>query len=125
MKTFAAALTALALFAPPALAHHSGVMFDRSKETVLDGTVTGFGWTNPHGWIRMTVADASGTPKEWTIEAGSPGSLSRSGWTKTTLKPGDHIVLKIFPLKSGGPGGVFKEVATDDGRVFGSRAGAE
>jgi hypothetical protein len=110
----------------PALAHHSGVMFDRTKEVVLKGAVKEFGWNNPHSWIRILVApEAGGMPVEWTIEMGAPGGLARAGWTKTSLKPGDNVELHIYPLKSGAPGGAFKEVTTADGKVLrGGPAGA-
>jgi hypothetical protein len=125
LRTACLALALSATAAAPAFAHHSGVMFDRSKETVLKGTIKEFGWNNPHSWIRIMVPDTAGMPVEWTIEMGAPGGLARGGWTKTTLKPGDHVELHIYPLKSGGPGGSFKEVTTTDGHVLhGGPAGA-
>ena len=124
MKLFVTALAALALGAGAASAHHSGVMFDHSKETVLDGTIKEFGWSSPHGWIRMMVPDATGALKEWVVEAGNPASLARQGWTKATLKPGDKVVLKIYPLKGGGLGGAFKQITLADGRVLGGPAGS-
>jgi len=124
MKTFASALAVLALSAGAATAHHSGVMFDHAKETVLNGTIKEFGWNNPHGWIRIMAQDAAGAEKEWTVEMTGPGNLARNGWTKTSLKPGDKVELKIFPLRSGGPGGAFKQVTLADGKVLGGPAGS-
>ena len=124
MKRITIAALGLALVAGPALAHHSAAMFDHSKEAVLDGTIKEFGWNNPHSWIRLTANDGTGE-KEWTIEMGAPGGLARAGWTKNSLKPGDHVQLKVSPLKSGAPGGQFKEVTTADGKVLhGGPAGA-
>ena len=124
MKRITIAALGLALLAGPAFAHHSGAMFDRSKEAVLDGTIKEFGWSSPHGWIRMMVPDATGALKEWVVEAGNPASLARQGWTKATLKPGDKVVLKIYPLKGGGLGGAFKQITLADGRVLGGPAGS-
>ena len=116
---------ATALAAGPALDHHSGVMFDRSKEVVLKGAIKEFGWNNPHSWIRIMAPDAAGAMHEWTVEMGAPGGLARAGWTRTSLKPGDQVELKIYPLKSGAPGGAFKQVTTADGKVLiGGPAGA-
>jgi hypothetical protein len=53
-------LVAAALTAAPALAHHSYAMFDMQKNVTLEGTVTDYQWTNPHGWIEMTTTDAAG-----------------------------------------------------------------
>ena len=46
MKRLMAAIVLLA--ATPAFAHHSPVMFDRSKKQTITGTVKEFVWTNPH-----------------------------------------------------------------------------
>jgi hypothetical protein len=37
-----------ALFAIPAVAHHSFAMFDAEKISTLEGTLKEFEWTNPH-----------------------------------------------------------------------------
>ena len=90
----------------PAMAHHSFAMFDSQKNLTLDGVVKDFQWTNPHSWIQLTVKDpASGKAVEWSIEAGSPNSLSRNGWKHSSLKPGDKATLVIHPMKDGSPGG--------------------
>jgi hypothetical protein len=115
----------LAFAASPALAHHSGAMFDRSTETVLNGTIKEFGWNNPHSWIRIMAPDSTGALKEWTVEMGPPGFLSRAGWTKKTLNPGDKATVRIFPLKNGGLGGSFKDVTLADGKVFSERGTAQ
>ena len=125
MKRLAFGLAALALAAGPALAHHSGAMFDRSKEAVLNGVIKEFGWNNPHSWIRIMVPDAAGVEKEWTVEMGPPSFLARSGWTRSTIKPGDKVELKVYPLKSGAAGGTFKQLTLADGKVLGERGTAQ
>lgn len=121
MRIKVIALAAFAVVAAPAAAHHSGAMFDRSKETRLDGTIKEFGWNNPHSWIYINAPDDKGEIKEWAIEMGSPSSLARGGWTRTTLKPGDKAVVTIHPLRSGAPGGTFVSVTLADGRTLGER----
>jgi hypothetical protein len=100
-------------------AHHSFAMFDDTKELVITGEVTEFQWTNPHTWIEMDVAEADGTAKHWSIEAGSVLGLSRQGWKRTTIKRGDKISVVIHPLKSGEPGGSLMGIVTADGRALG------
>ena len=95
-------------------------MFDRGRETVISGTIKAFGWNNPHSWIRIMVPDAAGAAKEWVVEMNAPTGLARGGWTRNTLKPGDHVALTIYPLRSGQPGGAFKQVTLSDGKVLGS-----
>ncbi len=90
--------------APPALSHHSFAMFDARSEVTLSGTVREFQWTNPHGWLQLTVP-RGGASVEYSIELGSPNSMSRRGWRRTTFKPGDKVTLVINPMRDGSAGG--------------------
>ena len=102
-----------------ALAHHSTASFDGSQEVVLVGTVKEFQWTNPHTWIQLEIKNESGAVVEWSIEGGSPGSLSRNGWKKTTFKPGDNVTIKAHPMLNGNPGGAFVGAVLADGTTLG------
>lgn len=103
--------------AAPAIAHHSFAMFDKQKETWLNGTIREFQWKNPHAFIQLTVP-GRGRTVEWSLEGGSPNILSRNGWNRNALKPGDRVRVLIYPLKSGEPGGSFLEVHKADGSVL-------
>lgn len=107
-----AGCVALAL-AIPAVAHHSFAMFDNQKDVTLEGTIREFQWTNPHTWIQVMVKNEAGKEVEWSIEGGSPNSLSRNGWKRTSLKPGDKVVVVTHPLKDGSPGGSLVSVSVD------------
>jgi hypothetical protein len=101
-----AGVAAISLGAAPAFAHHSFAMFDSTKNVTLDGTIKDFQWTNPHSWVQIVVKDpATGKDVEWSIEGGSPNGLARSGWKRTSLKPGDKAQVVIHPLKDGTAGG--------------------
>ena len=103
----------------PALAHHSVSMFDDEKVIELNGTVKALQWTNPHIWLQVVV-EANGTPTEWSLEGGSPNSLSRQGWRSTTFKPGDVIAVRLNPMRDGAPGGRFIGARFNaDGRTIG------
>ncbi len=99
-----ALIGAAALGAPPALAHHSFAMFDAQKEVTLSGTVREFQWTNPHSWLQVQVPQG-GASIEYSIELGSPNSMSRRGWRRTTFKPGDKVTVVINPMRDGSSGG--------------------
>lgn len=101
-------------------AHHSFAMFDSSTEQTIEGVVKEFQWTNPHTWIQVNVTGADGKVVEYSIEGNSPNGLSRQGWTRNSLKPGDKVVLKMHPLKDGGPGGAFMS-AMVNGQPLGGR----
>jgi hypothetical protein len=95
------AALALAILPPLAFTHHSYTMFDMTKDVTLEGTVKEFQWTNPHIWIQLLVKDASGKEVEWAIEGASPNMLTRAGWTRKTLKPGDKAQMVVHPVRAG------------------------
>jgi hypothetical protein len=97
MKTklwFFLALTLLISVAAGSVsAHHGTASFDRTKVTILKGTVTNFIWANPHGGIEFDVRDSNGKVQKWQGALTSPNWLARVGWTRKTLKPGDQITI--------------------------------
>jgi hypothetical protein len=119
VAALAAAVAALGAVVP-ALAHHSFAMFDFERTVTLKGVVKELQWTNPHVILWVEAAPAAGqTPEVWSAELTSPGNLTRNGWTKRTLKPGDKVLVDISPLRDGGKGGGFrKAVLVDTGQVF-------
>ena len=104
---------------PPALAHHSGAMFDRTQAVVLEGVVKSFQWTNPHSWIQVEVTDGKGGVKEWSVECGSPNTLARSGWRKTSFQPGDKVKVRVGPMLDGTPAGLFIGAQLANGETLG------
>jgi Family of unknown function (DUF6152) len=87
-----------------AYAHHGFVSwFDMSKSVSVKGTVTSFDWTNPHAYIYFDVKDEKGAVEKWTAELGALAMLSRAGWRKDTLKPGDEITAIGNRAKDGKP----------------------
>jgi hypothetical protein len=117
-KVLLAAAASL-LVAVPALAHHSFAMFDQRQIMTLEGTVTEFQWTNPHAFIELDVG-TGGATRHWSIELNSPNNLKRQGWTRTALKRGDRVSLRMNPLRNGNPGGLFLDVRLPDGRTLDS-----
>ncbi len=77
MKRFSL-ISRLTLFflccATTAGAHHSFAMFDRSRTETVAGTVKEFELINPHGWLRIMVADTNGVASEWPLELGARAS---------------------------------------------------
>jgi hypothetical protein len=107
----------LVLGAGAAVAHHSTAMFDMTHTVAIQGTVTQFDWTNPHTFIFMEVMNtATGTSESWSIEGMSPNYLSRNGWTRHTLNPGDKIGMEVHLLKDGRKGGFCSTVTLPDGK---------
>ena len=112
-------LAALQAMGPmPARAHHSFAQFDMHKSVTITGTVKSVEWTNPHTWIWLVVTDASGTQKIWGLEGAAVGELTRKGWTRHSVVPGDKITADIHPLRDGREGGSFSRIVFADGRVL-------
>jgi hypothetical protein len=103
------------IVALPSFAHHSVTMFDRTRTLVLSGEIKEFQWTNPHSWIQLFVKDETGNTVEWSLEGGSPGIMSRNGWKRTSLVPGEKVTIEFYPLNTGEPGGCFVEITKSDG----------
>jgi hypothetical protein len=115
------ATVAALLVATTAFAHHSPIVFDRTKQVTLTGVVTEFRWGNPHSWIHIDVADADGKVGNWGIEMNPASHLARDGWRSTTLKRGDQVSIVVFPLRNDEKGGQYISIKLPDGKTLGQR----
>jgi uncharacterized protein DUF6152 len=84
-----------------AFAHHGTANYDTNKTISVKGVVTGFEFVNPHVEIFWETKDDSGATQKWQGELTSPNRLTRVGWTKSSIKPGDAITINGYPTKSG------------------------
>lgn len=116
----ALALAGAALLLGPSavLAHHGAATFDTVGEITLKGTVTEWVWSNPHSILRIDVKAEDGTVKNWSVATANVADLSKRGWTRRTLNPGDQVTVLIQPAKSGAPVGMIRNVVLADGRKF-------
>ncbi|WP_214621876.1 DUF6152 family protein [Sphingobium nicotianae] len=114
----AAAALATAMIAMPTAAHHSFAMFDQNKTVSLKGQVVEFQWTNPHAFIELDVPNGQGASDRWSIELNSPNNLTRQGWRRSSLKPGQTVTVTLNPLRNGKKGGLFNKVVLPDGSVL-------
>lgn len=96
-------LAALSMSAP-GYAHHSfAVHFVGDEIVTLSGVVTSFSFSNPHGLVKFTVTDESGTEVAWQAETNSPNMLRRRGWARNSVKAGDHVIIDGYPTRDGSP----------------------
>ena len=100
---FFALLVGLMTLAGVAFAHHGTANYDTAKTVAVKGPVTEFQFINPHVLISMDGTDESGKGQKWQGELTSPNRLTRAGWTKSSIKPGDIITISGYPSKSGSP----------------------
>lgn len=99
----ASAITALAIAAVPAVAHHSfSAEFDINQPVQLRGEVIRMEFTNPHSYIYLKVTTDSGEEQEWAIEGGAPNALIRRGWNRNSLPAGTEISVLGYRSRDGG-----------------------
>jgi hypothetical protein len=81
-------------------AHHSfSAEYDSTQKIELEGVVTQFVWRNPQSFMKSDVPDKDGLTKSWALEWGSTGQLAQAQITRTSLKPGDRIVVTGEPAR--------------------------
>jgi Family of unknown function (DUF6152) len=116
-ERIASVVLAVSLFriAIPLWAHHGASEYDMTKIVTLKGTVTELQFVNPHTLLVFTVKDDSGKVIEWQGELPSPNLLSRRGWSRSTLKPGDQITVIGALAKNGEKGMQVKKLVFPDG----------
>lgn len=106
------------LVSVPIFAHHGAASYDISKMTTLKGTITSIQWMNPHATIDIDVSETTGKIQKYTVESVSPLGLSRNGWTKDSLKPGDQITVTGNLSKNGTHILRLKKIVFPDGKVL-------
>jgi hypothetical protein len=89
------------LVSRPLPAHHSSSSFDMEHPVNMKGVVSNVEWTNPHVFIFLNVKDEMGSVEEWRVEGNSPNMLTRVGWRKEMIKPGDELLVNGAPAKNG------------------------
>jgi uncharacterized protein DUF6152 len=103
------------LASAPVWAHHGASEYDMTKIVTLHATVTDLQFVNPHTLVAFTVKDDSGKVSEWEGELPSPNLLTRRGWSRSTLKPGDQVTIIGAPAKNGEKGMQIKKLVFPDG----------
>jgi hypothetical protein len=105
-------------------AHHSFGLYDMSRTAEIEGTVAQMEWSNPHCWLFVQVGTEPAAQTGYGFEMTSVGEMTRRGWKKNAVKPGDKIRVRFHPLRDGRTGGLMMTVITADGRTIGRVPGA-
>jgi len=103
-KSLSFAVATFVALGVPAWAHHSHANYDLDQFTNLSGTVTEIAWTNPHVWVYMEVDDEQGASQVWALEGGSVAALTRGGWQRNSVRPGDNVSVRCYLVRDGSPG---------------------
>jgi hypothetical protein len=101
MRLAIIASVGLLVAAGPAFAHHPFASeFDSNAPMTLTGKITAIDWNDPHVYFHVDVKDVNGQMRNWSMEAASPETLQKGGWSRTTLKSGDEITVQGYRAKS-------------------------
>ena len=119
MKSAAVVVLLTILAGAQASAHHAfAAEFDAKKPVKLRGTVTKMEWINPHAWVHIDVKKDDGSVDEWMIEAGTPNTLLRRGFTRDSLKPGTEIIVDGYQSKDGSLRANGRDVTLPNGQTL-------
>ena len=101
-KLFLAAAVAGALSAVSVFAHHgTATSYDQKRTLTIKGTVSQFLWRNPHSALFVDIKDDKGKTSTYAIEMWSPSLMVKQGYTRTTFKAGDEVMLEVHPSLAG------------------------
>jgi hypothetical protein len=98
-------------------AHHAVAgVYDLNKEIVLEGRLKKLNFTNPHASIELSVPDkkVKGKVVDWILTTASVQNLTRQGFSKSTIKPGDPLKVTILPAVNGNPAGFIRRLELGD-----------
>jgi len=99
MTRWAIVLTVLLVVTGAAQAHHSiAGVYESSREVTLDGVVAQFRFVQPHPFVLVDVR-RGGAAEQWHLELDNRWELADIGFTETTLKPGDRVVVTGSPAR--------------------------
>jgi len=110
------------LLARPGFAHHSfAAEFDQSRPVMVQGVVTGVAWENPHVFFYVDVDVGDGKVVNWAFETMGPNGLSRMGWKRDSLRPGDRVIVEAYLAKDGSHLADGRKVMLSNGRSIPSK----
>ena len=119
-KLLAASMAVMCFLAisVPLAAHHGTAGYDMEKQLVMKGTVTEWLWANPHCFLKYDSTDDKGDVAHWAAEVSNPIDMTRRGWSKHILNPGDQIIVTVRPAKNGAPVGQLMKVVLPNGQTL-------
>ena len=84
-----------------AAAHHSfPATYVEGGKMKIEGELASFMFRNPHSYVHVNVKDEAGNVVRYAVEWGAAATLGRQGIERSTLKPGDHVIVNGLPARN-------------------------
>ena len=97
-RLIAFAVAAMWVSGAAAYAHHSfTATYDEDNIVEIEGELVQFLFRNPHSWVHVMAPDENGELVRYGVEWGGAGQLAGGGVTRSTLRPGDHVIITGNP----------------------------
>ena len=106
------------IFSEPLAAHHGAAGYDMDKQSVMKATVIDWLWANPHCFLTFDTTDDKGATVRWSAEVSNPVDMTKRGWTKHIMNPGDQVTVTVRPAKNGAPVGQLLKVVLPNGQTL-------
>jgi hypothetical protein len=114
-----AALTFAALSGSDAEAHHSfAAEFSYDETGTISGEVVEVLYVNPHARYFIAIDNEDGKEILWDAQTRSPNALAAVGWTKDTVRVGEHITIEGNLGRDGAPKIWIREMRKASGEVI-------
>ena len=83
-----------------AWAHHSiDADFTPGAEITITVVATDFRFINPHPYVTAIETSATGDTREWRLMLDDRWEMVESGFTRSTIQPGDELVVNGLPSR--------------------------
>lgn len=89
-RSAALTVTALAVAASVAFAHHGWSAYDEKTPLTVEGTITESEYTNPHGSIKLRATEGG---KVWDVVLAPVSRMQTRGLTEAMVKPGTVVTV--------------------------------
>ena len=101
-------------------AHHTQVTFYFMDEVVeVTGVVKRWSLVNPHPELVLEVTEEGGETIELRVYAlGVAGMMSRAGWTRDSLVPGETVTVRGSPSRASDSSMAGRSVTKSSGAVL-------
>ncbi len=80
--------------------HHSPTIFDTQRYVTIEGRITQFDYSNPHGYITVEAQDENCEPVVWELETIAALAMRRRGIAQDDLVVGDWISVESYPPRN-------------------------